>query len=215
MGRPWDVSRADARSAEGADWGSVGTSGEKNGFLFNTQKAGQSVSQLRRIANLTFPNHKYTPSVASECSKHSSITTFVPFNLGLPVFGVRGGFPAASIAAMPMPKTSMHEHYAAPRRHHDVGLPFQVIRLRSKAAAETVQHRSYNLLWPRVAALDGPHTRTALKRSKIVCHYLSRCFWAGRSIRSRRNCGILKNRRQYVLIYPADDGNAYPVSKSE
>ena len=106
-------------------------------------------------------------------SKWVALVAFtILLELGIPISPIRLRSTAADLAAVSMPKASMHEDDLSMFHQHDVWLSWQIVAVEPITVSPAMNQRSHNSLRLRIARTNARHVvRAACRRDVWRCHF--------------------------------------------
>jgi hypothetical protein len=105
-------------------------------------------SKLKRqsllLDDFTFPYYQHIPSHHFKLSTIPHITSYIPFNLFLPVINIGSRHSVASFAIVPMPEATIDKNHFTFARKNNIWLSWQVFAMQPITKPHPIQHTSYD-----------------------------------------------------------------------
>jgi hypothetical protein len=104
-----------------------------------SEKINDSAFDRKRMFKMALPNDQNLPTISSEISDITSVTSLVCVDLGSPKLGIRLRWPAFA-AVMAMPKTAVDKESLPPRTKNNVRFARERLHMQSVPITQSMKH---------------------------------------------------------------------------
>ena len=122
------------------------------------------VPQRFEISGLALPNDHNAPAHAIQLPLLLPVSLGVPFELQCPKGTMRCGSHCLTTMWVMMPKTAVDEDYLPPTGQDDIGMPWEVGAMKTKAVSQRVKQPPDGNFWLCVACPNPAHQFTSFSR---------------------------------------------------